>query len=241
MARTEASSPVVSVRSVMLPIEDPAVEAVSAAVHEPTRRRGAGVLLAPGAGGDLDDAGLVALAEVMAGLGHPVVRSNLPHREAGRRSVPRADRSVTPYRQILTAADAEVGARRPWIVGGKSYGGRVASMAVAEGMEARGLVFYSYPLHPPGRPEKLRVDHWPHVGVPCLFLQGDRDPFCELPLLEANVRKLPRRTTIHVVEGGDHSLRVSRAGSPTGTASAAPDTIRSLRDVISAWLGSLRE
>jgi predicted alpha/beta-hydrolase family hydrolase len=231
----------VTVRRTTLALDDPAVEAVDAAIHEPDGRiTGPAVLLAPGAGGDLDGQGLVALADVLADLGRPTVRVNLPHHQAGRRAAPRASRSVAPYRQLVAAARAEVDADGlPWIVGGKSYGGRVASMAVAEGLEATGLLFYGYPLHPPGKPENLRVDHWPNVGVPSLFLQGERDTFCDLELLETQVRKLPRRATIHVVPGGDHSLHVPAAASPSGRASNPTATIGGLRDVVGTWLRSL--
>jgi uncharacterized protein len=227
------------VERVRLPVDDPHVDAVTAAVHLPQRAGGHGVLLAPGAGGDLDGDGLVALAALLAELGHPTVRVNLPYREAGRRAAPRADRSVEPYRRVLAAAQAHVDAPGPWVLGGKSYGGRVASLAVAQGQPAAGLVFYGYPLHPPGKPERLRVDHWPHVTAPCLFLQGDRDPFCQLGLLDVHLRKLPRRSTLHVVAGGDHSLRVTAKASPTGTAAGPPATIAGLREVVRGWLLSL--
>jgi uncharacterized protein len=228
----------VTVRPLLLEVDDPMAATVTAAVH---RRRGAtgrGALLVPGAGGDLDGDGLVALAALLADLGHPTVRANLPYREAGRRP-PRADRSVDPLRRVVAAASRRVAAAEPWILGGKSYGGRVASLAVARGQPAAGLVFYGYPLHPPGKPDQLRVEHWSSVTVPCLFLQGDRDPFCDLARLQAHLRKLPRRSTLHVVPGGDHSLRITAAASPAGTASAPPATIAGLRAVVSAWLASL--
>lgn len=229
----------VSVHRVSLRLPDAPVEAVTAAVHQPQRVAGPGVLLAPGAGGDLDGEGLVALAEVLADLGLPTVRANLPHRELGRRTAPRAEASVAAYRHILAAAGHEVRGVRRWIVGGKSYGGRVASLAVAEGLEAVGLLFYGYPLHPPGRPEKLRVAHWPQIPVPSLFLQGDRDTFCQLELLNQHVRKLPRRATVHVVAGGDHSLKVTAKTSPTGSPASAAATITSLREVIATWVATL--
>jgi uncharacterized protein len=229
----------VNVRRVSLALTDAPVEAVTAAVHQPQRVSGPGVLLAPGAGGDLDGEGLVALAQVLSDLGLPTVRTNLPHRELGRRAAPRAEASVGVYRQILDAARHEVRGVRQWIVGGKSYGGRVASLAVADGLEALGLLFYGYPLHPPGKPEKLRVAHWPQIPVPSLFLQGDRDTFCELDLLHKHVRKLPRRATLHVVAGGDHSLKVTGAASPTGAPASPAATIASLREVIAAWIATL--
>jgi uncharacterized protein len=218
----------VTVRPLLLEVDDPMAATVTAAVH---RRRGAtgrGALLVPGAGGDLDGDGLVALAALLADLGHPTVRANLPYREAGRRP-PRADRSVDPLRRVVAAASR----------GGKSYGGRVASLAVARGQPAAGLVFYGYPLHPPGKPDQLRVEHWSSVTVPCLFLQGDRDPFCDLARLQAHLRKLPRRSTLHIVPGGDHSLRITAAASLSGTASTPPATIAGLRAVVGAWLASL--
>ena len=228
-----------SVRSLRLPVDDPVTDAVTAAVHTVSRPRGQPVLLAPGAGGDLDNEGLVALATVLAGLGHPVVRVNLPHQEAGRRASPRAERSVAPYQQLLAAAADHLDARGRWILGGKSYGGRVASLAVAGGTPAAGLLFYGYPLHPPGRPEKLRVDHWPHIGAPCLFLQGDRDPFCDLELLHAQLRKLPRRPRLHVVEGGDHSLAVSAAASPDGRRRPPAETVAGLTEPLRDWTATL--
>jgi uncharacterized protein len=229
----------VTVTELSLPLADASVEQVTARYHSPGRRRGLPVLLAPGAGGNLDGDGLVALSEVLVGLGHPVVRTNLPHHEAGRRGAPKAEHAVGAYRQLVDAVRAATRIRSPWVLGGKSYGGRVASLAVADGLSAAGLLFYGYPLHPPGKPDRLRVDHWPHVGVPCLFLQGDRDTFCDTELLAANLRKLPRRSTVHLVEGGDHSLRVTGRASPTGTPSSASATIRTLEPVIKDWFATL--
>lgn len=221
---------------VNIAVEDERVAAVSAVVHVPSRARGAGLLLTHGAGGDRDDAGLVALADGVAARGHLAVRINLPFREAGRRTPPRARSAVGSYQQVFAAVRAERGPRRAWVAGGKSYGGRVASLAVAEGMPAAGLVFYGYPLHPPGKPERLRVDHWPEIAVPCLFLQGDHDPLCDLALLRAHLTKLPRRATLHVVEGGDHSLRVPASRSPDGAAREPSAVLSDYADLVAGWL-----
>lgn len=232
-----------SVRRLTLVVDDPASDHVDAAVHRPSRSVGSAprppVFLAPGAGGDLDGDGLTALASTLAARGCTVVRANLPYRQAGRRA-PRADRSVPGYLAVLAAAQQALRQRDvPWVVGGRSYGGRVATMAVADGLPAAGVLLYGYPLHPPGNPDKLRVDHWPHLFAPTLFLQGDRDPFCDLDLLEQHRHKLPRRATVHVVAGGDHSLRVTRAASPSGTASSEAATVNSLGDVLEDWLRRL--
>ncbi len=211
-----------------------AVDAVSAVVHRPARASRPAFLLTHGAGGDMAGAGLVALCDAIAARGHLVVRANLPYREAGRRTPPRADRSVSAFRALFDGA-RPFAPRTPWVVGGKSYGGRVASLAVAAGLDAAGLVFYGYPLHPPGKPDKLRVDHWPDIPVPCLFLQGDRDTFSDPALLEENLRRLPRRASLHVVEGGDHSLKVAAAHAPDGQARSAADVTGSLGDVVDTW------
>ena len=228
-----------TVERLYLPVEHAGVAEVTAAVHTPARRRGPSVLLTHGAGGDLEGEGLVALAKVLEDLGCRVVRVNLPHREAGQRTSPRADRSVPAFRQIADRL-REYFPREPrWVLGGKSYGGRVASMAAAEGLPCVGLLFYGYPLHPPGRTEGLRVSHWPSIPVPCLFLQGGRDPFCDLELLEQNLTKLPRRATLHVVPGGDHHLEVRAKSSSDGVRRPAGEVIGGLRDDLGRWLASI--
>jgi uncharacterized protein len=228
-----------SIERLRIPVDHPTVEEVTGAAHAPSRREGPAVLLTHGAGGDLDGKGLVALAELLTSLGCRVVRVNLPHREAGQRGAPRADRSVGSFRSIAEQVRALYPREKRWVYGGKSYGGRVASMAVAEGLEAVGLLFYGYPLHPPGKPEKLRVSHWPSVGVRCLFLQGERDTFCDLGLLEDNLTKLPRRATLHVVEGADHSLDIPASVSPEGRRVSGAEVIGGLGNVIRPWLKSL--
>lgn len=188
---------------------------VSASWHRGEHDDGAAVLLAPGAGGDKDGEGLTALAEGLAAAGLDVVRANLPYREAGRPLPPRADRTVPDYAAVLGAAAEATGHRGPWVVGGKSYGGRVASLLAAGrggGVEPpvaiAALLFYGYPLHPPGKRDRLRVEHWPDVAVPCRFLQGARDQFCDLGLLRRHLPDLGAAAELVVVDGGDHSLRV---------------------------------
>lgn len=207
---------------------------VDAVVHraDPDADSGVGVLLTHGAGGDLDGAGLTALAAGLATAGHVVVRCNLPYRQAGRRAPPRAERSVDAFAAIATDARRVGPGLLDWAVGGKSYGGRVASLAVAAGSDAAALVFYGYPLHPPGRPQRLRVDHWPQVTVPCLFLQGTRDPLCDLDLLQAHLGDLGGPATLHVVEGGDHSLAV-RSGAAAGSEG---EVLARLATVVADWL-----
>jgi predicted alpha/beta-hydrolase family hydrolase len=197
------------------------------------------VLLSHGAGGDAFGSGLAALGRGLAELGHETVRFNLPYREAGRSAPPPAERSVPGYRAAYEDARTKAApgwGSRPWAVGGKSYGGRVASMAVAGGLDAAGLVFYGYPLHPPGRPESLRVDHWPSITVPCLFLEGTEDPFCNLVLLDKHIGSLGGPATVHVVQGGDHSLKVRGAGRSPKSAAVV---MAELAPMVSTWLDGL--
>jgi hypothetical protein len=176
---------------------------------------------------------------VIADLGHLAVRCNLPYREAGRRTPPKAELVVGELTAIAASARTSLGPRRAWILGGKSYGGRVASLAVADGLEAAGLLFYGYPLHPPGKPERLRVDHWPSLDLPGLFLQGSRDPFCDLALLRRHRRRWKGAVTLEVIEGGDHSLRVAASAAPDGKARSEPDVIEGLRPRVRAWIDSI--
>lgn len=219
-----------------LELDGVSVPSVTAEVHEPRRPRGPAVLLAHGAGGDLDAEPLVALADVIAAQGHRTVRVNLPYRESGRKAPPRAERTAEELPAIVAAARRSFGPRRDWVVGGKSYGGRVASLAVAAGLEVHGLLFYGYPLHPSGRPDRLRVSHWPDIPVPCLFLQGTHDPLAELELLESNLPKLPRRATLLTVDGGDHSLSVAKRRSPSGEAEPASTVLAAFGPDIGDWI-----
>lgn len=225
----------VEVHHLRLPVAAARDGVVDAVLHRPDLPRGASVLLVPGAGGDLDSEPLVALAEVAAACGHLVVRANLVHHQDGRRA-PRAESALPAYLEVLAAAAAQAGEADLWVLGGRSYGGRVASLAVADGTPAAGLLLSGYPLHPPGRPEQLRVAHWPNISVPCLFLQGDHDPFADLGLLRANRRKLPRRSDLVVVEGGDHALRVTGARSPDGVPRSPSASVRAIGGRVCAWL-----
>jgi uncharacterized protein len=136
----------------------------------------AGVLVWPGAGATRDHRTLLALEDGLAP--RPVARWDHAHRLAGRRSPGAAAVDVAGV------ADAVAQQAKLWgvdptrlVVGGRSYGGRMASMAVAGGLAVAGLVLLSYPLHPPGKPDKLRTDHFAAITVPTLVVSGDRDPF----------------------------------------------------------------
>lgn len=178
------------------------------------------MLLAPGASASRDQPALVRLDEALCGAGLSVERMDFPHRLAGRRAPDRAPVLVA----AVVAAAAELAGRlrtttARLVLGGRSMGGRMCSMAVAEGLDAAGLLLISYPLHPPGRPDRLRTDHFGSLRLPCLFVSGTRDPFGTPAELEEATGTIPGTVTHRWIEGGDHALR----GKDDEVATAARD------------------
>jgi uncharacterized protein len=169
---------------------------------------GLGLLLAPGAGADRDQAALVAIDHAATDAGWIVVRMDFPYRKAGRRAPDRAPVLI----QSVRAEAAALALRCDRLVmGGRSMGGRMCSMAAADGVGAAGLALVSYPLHPPGRPEALRTEHFPDLDLPCLFVSGTRDSFAAPAELEAATDAIPGPVTHRWIDGKDHGLRGCQA------------------------------
>jgi uncharacterized protein len=168
----------------------------------------AALLLTPGAGAGRDQAALVAIDAAATAGGIAVSRIDFPYRLAGRRAPDRPPVLVEAVRAGAAELAAEAGVDPSRVVlGGRSMGGRICSMAVAGGLPAMGLVLVSYPLHPPGRPDRLRVEHFPALGVPCLFVSGTRDAFATPEELTAATAAIPGPVSHVWLEGGDHGLR----------------------------------
>jgi uncharacterized protein len=164
------------------------------------------MLLTPGAGSSKDHASLVALEEAVAPL--PVSRIDFPYRREGRKAPDRAPKLIACVVEEAAALAERAGVDPASLVlGGRSMGGRMCSMAVAEGLAAAGLVLISYPLHPPGKPDKLRVEHFPQLDVPCLFVSGTRDPFGTPDEFDEHLAAIPGPVTIERIEGKGHGLR----------------------------------
>lgn len=141
-----------------------------------SRPKPGALLLTPGAGADATHHTLVAVENAIAPF--PVARVDFPYRRAGKKAPDRAPKAIACIRDEAAALCDRVGVEPDRLVlGGRSYGGRMCSMAVAEGLPAAGLVLLSYPLHPPGKPENPRTEHFDDLDVPCLFVSGERDPF----------------------------------------------------------------
>jgi len=159
------------------------------------------LLLAPGAGADRDHHTLVALEAALAPL--PVGRMDFPYRKAGRKAPDRAPVAVAAVVEeaasLVAGAEVDPGSL---VLGGRSFGGRMCSMAVAEGLPAAGLVLLSYPLHPPGKADKLRIEHFAALDLPCLFVSGSKDPFGSPAELEANAEAIPGPVSFVWLLGG---------------------------------------
>jgi predicted alpha/beta-hydrolase family hydrolase len=165
------------------------------------------LVLAHGAGSGIRTPFMAGFAEAIGRLGVATLRFEFPYMVAGRKAPDRPAVLLDSWRRAF--AEGLRGARgRPVLAGGKSMGGRMASMAAAEGMPAAGLVFLGYPLHPPGRPDKIRDAHLGDVPCPMLFLQGSRDAFARPDLLAGVIARLGARATYVEIPGGDHSFRV---------------------------------
>jgi predicted alpha/beta-hydrolase family hydrolase len=171
----------------------------------------AALVVGHGAGSPAASPFLAGFCQAIAGEGVATLRFDFPYMAAGRRAPDRAPLLIESYRLAFQRAQQRWPAL-PLFAGGRSMGGRIASMAAAEGMPAAGLVFLAYPLHPPGRPEKLRDEHLYGLSQPMLFLQGTRDAFAQPALLSAVLERLGARAQLVPLEGADHGFR--RAGGP---------------------------
>lgn len=165
------------------------------------------VAIAHGAGAGMDHPFLIGFSDALNAAGLATMRFNFPYMDQGKRFPDRPPKAIAAWREVMASAEERSDGEPVWACG-KSFGGRMASMAVSEGMEAAGLAFLGYPLHPPGKPEKIRDEHLYSVGAPMLFLQGSNDSFARKDLLDAVISKLEARATLQSVPDADHSFAV---------------------------------
>jgi len=183
------------------------------------------LVLGHGAGAGQTSPFIVSFAAGLAARGLDVITFNFLYAEQGRRVPDRGPRLEACYRAVVetTCADRPEVAARPLLIGGKSMGGRIASQIAAApendatqtdpALRVAGLVLLGYPLHPPGKPDRLRDAHLPRVGVPTLVVQGSRDSFGTPDELRPVLARLAA-ARLYVVEGGDHSLNIRRTSAP---------------------------
>lgn len=158
------------------------------------------VVLAHGAGGDMNSRLLLDVEDGLVEHSIAVVRFNFLYTEKGKRAPNRRPILEACWKSVADWA-RETLQPKSLFLSGKSMGGRMASYLVADGYPCQGLFFLGYPLHPPGKTEQLRKDHFPRVTVPTLFISGTRDSLCKLDLLRPVIDEMGKRATLHVVEG----------------------------------------
>jgi predicted alpha/beta-hydrolase family hydrolase len=168
------------------------------------------IVLGHGAGAGQDHPWMRRVVKAFASHGHAAVTFNFPYIDAGRSAPDRAPVLESHFEKVWKNAAAT--ATDPMIAAGKSMGGRIASQVAARDGFApppAALIFFGYPLHPPNQPAKRRDEHLPRISAPMLFLHGTRDPFGTPEEMTALVASLPG-ATLHLIDGGDHSLVVRR-------------------------------
>lgn len=194
-------------------------ETVSA-VYGPsaTGTEGAVFVCAHGAGGSMVDRGTVASANALRDAGVGVVRFNFAYKEKKSSRPDAMPKLMDTVRAVVDRARAELGNPRPLVIGGRSMGGRAASMLAADGFDVDGLLLLAYPLHPAGQPEKLRDAHLPRITMPVLAFSGTRDALCSRDLMERALTTVVAPWEMHWIDGADHSFHVLKSSGTTDSA-----------------------
>jgi len=194
----------------------------------PTKSKSTCVLLAHGAGSNMNSDFVSFFHEQIAGAGYPSFKFNFPYSQSGKKA--------PDPQPVLSAIYRKAVDEMPYnrlIIGGKSMGGRIASY-VSDNRKVKGLLFLGYPLHPPAKTEQLRDAHLYHIQKPMLFVSGTRDPFAQKDLLSKTLKRIGVYASLHSVEGGGHSLEV-----PKKSGRAPEDVLNQVMNAILQWLKEL--
>ena len=198
------------------------------------------VLLAHGAGSDRNAPALVAVAEALEAAGIPSMRFDFPYRVAGRKAPDRPPVLLQAVRDAAAELSGRTGLPLDRLVlGGRSMGGRYCSLAVGDPddpLRALGLLLLGYPLHPAGKPDSLRVEHFPRLEVPVLFVSGDRDALAGRDDLEKWAATIPGPVAFHWLAGGDHGFRVPKSRGGNGQAAVLAE----VAEASTGWVAGLR-
>ncbi|BBX88707.1 alpha/beta hydrolase [Mycolicibacterium boenickei] len=197
------------------------LEAIAGVAHEPEGPAQGVVVLTHGAGGNRDSAMLVKLCDEWASHGWLAIRYNLPYRRRRPKGPPSGSAAGDQDGIAEAIALARTLGDGPVIAGGHSYGGRMTSMVSADGAGPDVLTLFSYPLHPPGKPERARTEHLPSITVPTVFTHGTSDPFGTIEELTAAAALVTGPTELVVVEGARHDLGSKRLDVPALAVDAA--------------------
>jgi len=208
----------------------------TSAVFEPSASGDAGetvFICAHGAGGNMNDRGIAQTANALRERGLGVVRFNFLYKEkkSGRPDpMPRLKECIA----AVVARTRDELSPEKLIIGGRSMGGRAASMIAADGFGCDGLLLLAYPLHPPGKPDQLRDAHLPSIKVPVICFNGTRDPFCTPALMEEVLKRVTTDWEMHWIEGADHSFHVPKSSGKTDA-----QVVTEIADTAKTWLDRL--
>lgn len=206
------------------------------AVFEPAETSGHGGIFvcAHGAGGSMNDRGMLATAKSLRSRGIGVVRFNFLYKEKGSGRPDPMPRLKECVAAVVSRTRDELHPKT-LIIGGRSMGGRAASMLAADGFECDGLLLLAYPLHPAGLPDKLRDAHLPSIRVPVICFNGTRDPLCRKDLMQAALKTVKTDWQMRWLEGADHSFHVLKSSGRTDS-----EVLIEIGNFAEAWVSRLR-
>jgi predicted alpha/beta-hydrolase family hydrolase len=196
-------------------------DAIAGAVHAPAGEATGIVLLTHGAGGNRESPMLIKLCDEWAARGWLAVRYDLPYRRRRPKGPPSGSATADQAGIVEAVALARSLTDGPVLAGGHSYGGRMTSMAVADGLGVDVLTLFSYPLHPPGKPERARTEHLPRITAPTVFTHGTSDPFGTIDELRAAAALISASAEVVEVTGARHDLGSKIFDVPTLAVDAA--------------------
>ncbi|HVT41161.1 MAG TPA: alpha/beta family hydrolase [Gemmatimonadaceae bacterium] len=204
------------------------------AVYEPptSGAEDAVFVCAHGAGGNMSDRSTVAVVNALRGRGFGAVRFNFLYKEKGSGRPDPMPKLMDTVAAVVERTRTELGSRT-LIIGGRSMGGRAASMLAADGFDADGLLLLAYPLHPAGKPEKLRDAHLSRVAMPVLCFNGTRDDLCTRSLMERALTTVTAPWEMHWIDGADHMFHVLKSSGRNDAA-----VLDEVGEVSARWLSS---
>jgi uncharacterized protein len=206
----------------------------TSAVYDPAvGPEGVIFVFAHGAGGNMNDRAVVATSRALNERGVGTIRFNFLYREKKSGRPDPMPKLRDAFTAVVDRARAEI-APRTLVIGGRSMGGRAASMLASDGFDAAGLVLLAYPLHPPGKPDQLRDAHLPSIRMPVICFNGTRDPFCTPSLMEEVLKRVTTNWEMHWVEGADHSFHVLKSSGKTDA-----QILDQMGDTIRNWVERL--
>lgn len=208
-------------------------EETTAIYDEAAGSTGSLFVCAHGAGGSVNDKGTLSLTNALRAKGIDTVRFNFLYKEKGRGGPDQMPKLESCFDAVVTHAKKEINPGMI-LIGGRSMGGRAASMMAAKGYECDGLMLYAYPLHPPGQPDKLRVAHLPDITMPVICFSGTRDPFCTPELMNKALETVKTEWEMQWVESADHSFHVPKASGRTDA-----QVMSEMADKTSDWVKNL--